>query len=108
MGIRITFANGSGLDAEVNGNCYITDTRPEFPDDLSVVTVAADDPCCDRTYRNAHLVECASSDGRYWFTFREPSSEELYRMQLDEERGMTLDLIADQEYRLCMIELGSD
>ena len=95
MDIRITFANGSGLDAEVNGNCYITDTRPEFPDDLSVVTVTADSIYNNRTYRNAQIIECASTDGRYWFTFHELSPVEVRLKELEDTNQMLTDCILE-------------
>lgn len=100
--------NGHMFLAEQNGDCYIVDHKTDIsiPDGILDATVTADDPINNREYRNAELIEPYSIDGRYWFAFRELSPEELYRRELDEERDMTLDLIADQEYRLCLIELG--
>ena len=94
--------------AEKNGDCYITDTKEEtqIPSGLFDVVITHDNPVYSRSLHNAELIECASVDGRYWFAFRELSPEELYRKQLDEERDMMLDLITDQEYRFCLMELG--
>lgn len=76
--VRITFKNGLKIEAEVNGSSLITDSRPEFPSDLSAVTVAGADG--ERIYRDAEIIECASVDSRYWFSFREvPETERTTR-----------------------------
>ena len=64
---KITFKNGYEIDAEQNGNCYITVTKPDFPDDLSRVIIKSYGEVTK--LKNAQLVECASVDSRYWFTF---------------------------------------
>lgn len=69
----IVFHNGERLNAEQNGSCYIAETRPDFPSDMSIVTVQAEDGT--REYHNAQVLECASVDGRYWFAFAEESEE---------------------------------
>lgn len=69
MEARITFKNGETLTVEKNGDSYITQTKPVFPADLSLVTVESEDG--NREYRNAEIAECASIDGRYWFAFVE-------------------------------------
>ena len=74
MQAKIIFKNGTEITAEMNGNCYITLTKPAFPSDLSVVTVITDDG--EMEYKNAELVECFSLDGRYWFAFNEISEAE--------------------------------
>ena len=104
--VKIIFTNGSIITAEQNGTCFITDAKPDFPDDLSTVIVTGDDPLPNYTYHNTEIIECASIDGRYWFAFHELTPDELYRKQLDDERSMMLDLIAEQEYQLCLIDLG--
>lgn len=76
--VRITFKNGMNIEAEENGSSLITDSRPEFPSDLSFVTVTRTDG--ERIYKDAEIIECASVDGRYWFSFREvPESERAAR-----------------------------
>lgn len=75
---KIIFKNGMGIEAEENGSSLITESRPEFPTDLSVVTVSGNNG--ERIYRNAEIIECASVDGRYWFSFREvPETERAAR-----------------------------
>ena len=98
--------DGIIIAAENNGTCYITDDKPVLPDNISTVIITSDDPDRERVFHNAEFIECFSIDQRYCFAFREKSPDELYREQLDEERDMVLDLISDQEYRLCLIELG--
>lgn len=71
MQATIIFKDGDVMSVEMNGDCYITQTKPEFPEDLSTVTVQSEDG--ERVYHDAVLVECASIDGRYWFTFNELS-----------------------------------
>ena len=38
--VKITFKDGTEMEAEVNGSCYIVDGKPDFPIDLSEVTVS--------------------------------------------------------------------
>ena len=104
MQAKIIFANMTETSAEMNGDCFILDEKSEFPPDLSIVTIQLANE--NRVYRNAEIIECASIDGRYWFAFRELTPDELYRKQLDDERNMVLDLISEQEYQLCLIDLG--
>ena len=72
--VTIRFNNGSSLEAERNGGSYIVDEKPGFPEDLSTVTVADDDG--EQVIRDAQVVECYSTDGRYWFAFRTLSETE--------------------------------
>ena len=74
MEAKITFKDGSSIKAKVNGSCYIVDEKPGFPEDLSTVTVADDDG--ERVIQDAQVVECYSTDGRYWFAFRTLSETE--------------------------------
>ena len=103
--VQITI-NDYAFPAEQNGTCYIANVKPDFPEKFSTVAITGDDPEQNRVYHNAELIECYSIDGRYWFAFHELTPDELYRKQLDDERNMVLDLIADQEYQLCLIDLG--
>lgn len=67
--VTITFADGTSLTAELNGNTYIVDEKPEFPKDLSVVKVNNGETVQELHY--AEVIECASVDDRYWFGFVE-------------------------------------
>lgn len=74
----IKFKNGTEIVAEVNGSCYITDTEPTFPSDLTDITIKKEDTT--ETFAYAELVVCASIDGRYWFSFIEiPEQERLMK-----------------------------
>ncbi len=75
---RIIFKDGTEVTAEENGSCLVTDSRPEFPACLSPVIVSGAGG--DHKYENAEVIECASTDGRYWFAFREmPEPERVAR-----------------------------
>lgn len=90
MEVTITFLDGSSVSAELNGNCYITGEKPAIPDDLSEVTVTGVE---EKTYHNARLLECASADGRFWFTFIEETKEEKMAVSLAKQRA-DIDFIA--------------
>lgn len=75
---KIIFKNGMEIKAEKNGNSLITERRPDFPLDLSYVTVIGTGT--EYTYKNAEIIESASIDGRFWFAFREiPETERAAR-----------------------------
>lgn len=71
----IKFKNGTTVEAEVNGNCYIVDEKPTFPADLSEVTVTEGEN--ESVLHEVEINESASVDGRYWFGLRELSEQEL-------------------------------
>lgn len=73
MEAKIIFKDGTEMTAEKNGDCLILSQKTPLPDDLSIVTVQAEDGT--REYHNAQVLECASVDGRYWFAFAEESEE---------------------------------
>ena len=77
---KIIFNDLSELDVEVNGDCYIVDSKPTFPTDLTNITIKMEQ---EKHYDNAILVECASIDKRYWFTFNEKSQSEIKDEELD-------------------------
>lgn len=76
--ITITFKNGAEIEADKNGDCYIVDTKPVFPSDLSEVNVG------DAKLKNVQIIECASVDGRYWFALREMSETEMWRASIED------------------------
>lgn len=77
---KIIFQNGMEMEAEENASSLIMDSRPDFPADLSLVTVIWAEG--ERIYKNAEILECASVDGRYWFAFREISESERAARQM--------------------------
>lgn len=90
MEVTITFTDGTEVSAELNGSCYITDKKPDIPDDLSEVTITGAE---EKTYQNARLLECASIDGRFWFTFIEETKEEKMAVEVAKQRA-DIDFIA--------------
>ena len=65
----IKFKDGTEIKAEVNGDCFITENKPSFPASLEGVTVEKDGETTE--YEEAMLIECASVDGKYWFSLME-------------------------------------
>lgn len=78
----ITFLDGSEIAVEVNGGSFILDEEPEFPDDLSAVTITEGEDT--RELCNVKVQECASLDGRYWFAFVQISEVELRFAELED------------------------
>lgn len=74
MEARIVFKNGKSLTAEQNGNSFIVNEAPDFPQDLTEVTVFSDDQQTVLHY--VMIEEAASTDGRYWFCMVEESAED--------------------------------
>ena len=93
MQATIRFETGNFITAELNGDSLITATKPDFPNPLGDVEVLSED--VDRLYENAQLVECASVDGRYWFTFHAESQYEKTIRELREENEMLEGAIAE-------------
>ena len=79
--VTITFPDGETIDAELNGNCCITDSKPDFPEDMSLVTVEGEDT--HWVFRNAEIIEAYSIDGRYWWAFREIPEAEIAAARMD-------------------------
>lgn len=81
--VRIVFLSGDEIEAEVNGGSYIVDEKPDFPSDLTVVTII-DAEGTEKEIKNAQLVECASVDGRYWFAFNELSEMQIWQAGIED------------------------
>ena len=88
MEVIIKFKNGEQITAEQNGNCYILDDAPEFPDDLTEVRVAGNDG--EQVFHYVIIQEAASVDGRYWFCMVEESADDR-RMREQEEKTIFLE-----------------
>jgi hypothetical protein len=86
MEVRIVFKNGTELQASMSGNSLIVAEQPQFPKDLSTVIVRGEN--YEAVYHSARVQECASVDGRYWFTFLEESESERIIRELREENEM--------------------
>lgn len=84
----LTFMDGTVIEAEENGNCFIVPAKPEFPEDLSQVTV--EDETGEKTLQNVTVQEAASTDGRYWFVLVEESESDKAMRELREDVGDAL------------------
>ena len=95
----IRFSDGTELQAEMNGTCFILDNKPSFPADLTIVTVEIDGEVT--RYRNAKVQKCASIDGRYWWTLVEESPTVIKFREIDhvEEKHQ-----ADIDYLLMLVD----
>ena len=80
--VTIEFANGLEIEAEVNGSCYIVDEKPDFPTDLSAVSVTDGDGNTKELVE-VEINETASVDGRYWFALRELTQQELKDIRIE-------------------------
>ena len=93
--VTIRFKNAEEITAEQNGDCYITEAKPDFPDDLSYVIIV--DAVRRYALRDVAIVDCASIDGRYWFVFRELSPGEIRERELES----TIQMLTD-----CLLEIS--
>lgn len=91
--VTVTFKDGTSFEAERNGTCLITDTKPDFPTDLDGVTISGDDGT--ETVENTRLIEAASVDGRYWFYLTEIPAGELKEQETAQRIADCEDMIAD-------------
>lgn len=82
--VKITFASGGEIEAEKNGSCFIVEEpfTDDVKNDLETVTIKEADGTVTE-YHNAELIECASVDERYWYSFREVSADEQLRADVD-------------------------
>lgn len=79
---KITFADGSVIEADKNGDCYIVDK--EFSvDDLSKVTIENDG--ISQELKNVKIVAAASIDGRFWFSFHKTTTDPIAKLQSNVE-----------------------
>ena len=78
--VTITFNDGTVIEADKNGSCYIVDAEPTFPDDLTGIEITGDET---RTIEDGRIAESASTDGRYWFTILEISSIDNGQLRAD-------------------------
>ena len=71
---KIIFSDGTELNTDVNGSCFIVDSKPDFPDNLSDIQIVKGDNKEAIDY--GMIIEAAGIDNRYWFSIIEiPESE---------------------------------
>ena len=89
----IIFKDGTEIEAEVNGNTLITAEEPEFPEDLSVVTVRGEN--FEWVYQYAEVVRASGADNRYWFVFAEVPESVREIQQLRADNDMLIECILE-------------
>ena len=81
---KIIFNDDTILNVEQNGNNYIAESKPEFPEDFTNITIENNEGI--QTIKNGMLIESYPLDERYWFGIIEkPESEVLKEQILDIE-----------------------
>ena len=84
-----------------NGTNFVSNEKVDesiFKDNLSTMTVSDGDT--EEAFTDMAFVQQMKwFDGTYYLAFRQKTPSEL-------TEEMTLDLLLDYEYRLCMLELG--
>lgn len=70
----IKFKDGTEISVEANGSCFIVDAAPVFPSDFTDISIIRELGTDIINY--GQLVECASVDGRYWFSIIEIPEQE--------------------------------
>lgn len=90
---KIVFLDGTELETDHNGDCFIVDTKPQFPDDLSEVTIiitsGSEETTSTSILHNAAIKECYSNDGRYWFSFIITSEAAMKIMEIEAQTYYT-------------------
>lgn len=89
----IRFKDGTEINAEVNGNNFITAAEPNFPADMSEVTVIKEND--EEVLKNVSVQQSAGLDGRYWFIFVTPTAYETLESQVLYTALMTDTLIEE-------------
>jgi hypothetical protein len=79
----LTFEDGTQVEAEINGTCYIVDKNPDIEQYIKSVKVKENDG--ERTLNNVEMIEAASVDGRYWFTFCEITTQEMAALKMQSD-----------------------
>jgi len=80
--VMLTFENGIKIEADVNGDCYIVDEKPDFP--IGLTTVLVDDGEVEIEKENVTITESAPLDGRYWFALVPASEFDIWRAEIED------------------------
>ena len=104
----VALTDGTKLEnLTLNGNNFISDTEltsEMFEGKFSKVTATDGDNTIE--WNNAELVQITHPDSRWWFILREIPEETLYKAAVKAAQLDADEMIADQEERLVMLELG--
>lgn len=79
--VQIKFNDGTVITCEINGTSFITNEKPNFPEDFSNIMVTSEDG--QVIIKNGLLIECAGNDNRYWFTIIEKPIQQLLEEQIE-------------------------
>lgn len=93
MEAKIVFGDGTEIIAEQNGSSFIVDTKPQFPDNMDVVTITSEEQAITLHY--AFVQECAGIDDRYWFTLLEESPQNRTIKELRAENELLAGAITE-------------
>ena len=93
MEATIRFKNGAVIVAEENGGSYILSSKPQFPSNLDGVEIETENGV--KTFEHAQLVECASVDGKYWFSFTEKDPRDITIAEQEEKIEMLTECILE-------------
>lgn len=66
---KIIFTSGLVIEAMLNASTFIVDEKPDFPTDLTDVTVETEDETT--VYHNVEITEAYSDDDKYRFIISE-------------------------------------
>lgn len=107
----ITFNDGSTLEVEQNGSTFVTDTKPDFPEDLTdieieesfevtkvVETDEGEDTVTETvtqnyTISNGMFVECYAPDEKYYFSIIEKPYQIVLEERLQEQDDIICELL---------------
>lgn len=79
--VTITFNDGTTLNPDVNGDTYILDEKPDFPIDLTGITIES--ASGTKTIEHGQILDCATGGASgYWFAIIEIPKGELEATQL--------------------------
>lgn len=93
MEATIKFKNQTEMVALQNGDCFILGEKPDFPTDLSEVTI--EEEFGTKVMHNVRVQDCASVDGNYWFAFIEESEQEIAMRELQEQNDILTECILE-------------
>lgn len=93
MEATIRIEGQEDITAEVNGSSFITEDAPEFPEEAFEAEIETEDGVT--VIEHAVVVECASVDGRYWFTIIEQDPRDRALQELREDTETALNELLD-------------
>ena len=87
---RIVFNNGTELLAEQNGTTFSASKKPDFPEDMSNITIEGESAT---VIENGMLVECYCPDNNYYFSIIEKPYQTVLEERLQEQDDIICELL---------------